>query len=96
MLLLELMSRYKQILQSLGVIIIGIVLVLGFVALVEAGTLQPPSAPSESSDPTDLTNIYDVLTTDFDSSSIASNSDGSAIGIARCILEKMRGNNDGC
>jgi len=68
------------------------VLVVGFIfRLTEAGSLSPVSAPADDSMPS-LASISDALVgTTFDSSGIASDSDGNVFEVTKCIIEKLNG-----
>ena len=82
-------SRLKKALLNLCIIIVSVATVVSIARLVEAGSLNPGSAPGSTM--YDATAIHNALVGTFDSSAIASSSSGSAIQIARCILERMGG-----
>lgn len=82
-------NRLKRGLLNLCIIVISVATVVSIARLVEAGSLNPGSAPGSTM--YDATAIHNALVGTFDSSAIASSSSGSAIQIARCILERMGG-----
>ena len=76
--------------RKLCVFVLALVLVLVILQTVNAGSLTPSTSPAGTMYTTEQ--VYNPLVlTSYDSSAIASSSTGSAIQIARCVIEKMHG-----
>jgi hypothetical protein len=72
-------------------VVTGVVLVVSLFRLTEAGSLTPPTEPTVGTMDT-LEETYDSLvSSSFDSSSVAANRDGSALEISKCIIEQITG-----
>lgn len=64
--------------------------VLGFVfQLSQAGSLSPVALPAGTLNT--LTEVYEVLVGDFDSSAITASKSGNEIAVAKCVILKMTG-----
>ena len=78
--------------KRLLIILISTTAILGILKIVYAGSLTPPSSPGSTY--YTLEQIYNPLAnTAYDSSGVASSSQGSAMQIAKCVLQKMHGKN---
>ena len=83
-------SKLAAVSRFLILCVISIAVVVVVVRFVEAGSLNPTSAPASTMK--DLDSAYDALVgASYDSSAIASSSSGSAIQLGRCILENLGG-----
>ena len=89
------MQLKKSKVRSLGIIILGVVIVVGSFylmrAITKAGTLTPSAAPAGTM--RTLQEIYNVLASgsSVTASSTAASSTGNAIQIAQCMITKLTG-----
>ena len=74
------------------VAVIALFAVLGILEVVQAGSLTPTTSPAETM--FSFGRVFNpIASTSYDSSSITANSDGSVLQIAKCLVEKLHGNN---
>lgn len=80
----------KRSLRSFFVMAISVFVIVSLFRMTEAGTLTPALSPASTMN--SLEDAYDALVgSSFDSSLITADKDGSAIQVAKCIIEKMTG-----
>ena len=83
--------RIRIAFRTAGILLASVVVIGVLFRLTEAGSLAPAAAPSADSMPS-LASISDALVgSSFDSSGIASDSNGSALEIAKCIIGRLAG-----
>lgn len=76
--------------RNIGVILFAVLIIGGVYAWSGAGQIDPSTAPAPTY--ADMSAVYDAIASaGYDSSAIASDSAGSAFGIAKCIIEKISG-----
>lgn len=82
--------RFKRVVSRVSVFAISVALIAGILHMVQAGSLTPSATPASTFHT--LSEIFNPLaSTSYDASAIASSSNGSALGIAKCIIYKLHG-----
>ena len=83
--------KIKAILKNSSVIILSLLIVYLVIQAISyvtyAGNLNPNGPPSATMK--NLTEIYDVIAGDFDSSSIVADPNGNAFQVVKCIINKI-------
>lgn len=80
----------KKFFRSVFIVAASVTILVVFFHLVSAGTLNPTGIPNSSM--RSASEIYESLAGTFDSSGIAASSNGDALQIAKCIIQRMAGN----
>lgn len=83
-------ERARHFLRSSFMVLIAVGTIFGIFRLTTAGSLEPTVAPAGTFH--DVSEVYDAIASSgFDSSSISADPNGSAFGIAKCIIARMTG-----
>jgi hypothetical protein len=75
--------------RNILVVVVAVFVIVTAFHLTDAGSLTPSAPPSGTMH--DLQEIYDELIGTFDSSGVTASKDGSAMAIAKCIIQKETG-----
>ena len=77
--------------RNISVVIVAISIIVGIYSWSGAGQTAPSASPTTATYK-DLSDVYDAIASSgYDSSAIASDSNGGAFEIAKCIIEKIKG-----
>ena len=84
-------QKIKAILKNSSIVVISLIIVYLAIQAISyvtyAGNLNPNNPPSATM--TNLTEMYDIIAGDFDSSSIVADPDGNAFQVVKCIISKI-------